>query len=113
MARAANWRPGSLEERIDRLESLEQIRELPHRYALALDTRNIEDLVELFERNQLDLPVPLALPTINRSALCLEQLEQQHAPPLLRVRPVNELFAHDGEASIKPPKITVIAIFHS
>ena len=48
MARTAGWKPASLEERIDRLESLEQIRELPTRYALALDTRNIDDLVELF-----------------------------------------------------------------
>src|SRR5262245_45500782 len=48
MGRIEGWKPQSLEERIDRLESLEQIRQLPHRYALALDTRNIEDLVELF-----------------------------------------------------------------
>src|SRR5262245_15822212 len=48
MARAATVTPRTLEERIDRIESLDQIRQLPHRYALALDTRNMEDLVELF-----------------------------------------------------------------
>jgi hypothetical protein len=42
------WVPGSLEERLDRLESIEQIRELAHRYALGVDTRNLDDLVELF-----------------------------------------------------------------
>ena len=40
--------PASLETRIDRLESLEAIRQLPHRYALAVDTRNLDDLVALF-----------------------------------------------------------------
>ena len=44
----ANWAPRTLDERIDRLESLDSIRQLPHRYALAVDTRNLEVLVELF-----------------------------------------------------------------
>jgi len=42
------WNPETTEERVDRLESLEQIRQLPHRYALAVDTRNLDDLVALF-----------------------------------------------------------------
>lgn len=40
--------PRTLEERIARLEGIEQIRQLPHRYALAVDTRNMDDLVGLF-----------------------------------------------------------------
>jgi len=38
----------ALERRIDRLESLEQIRQLPARYALALDMRDLDALVGLF-----------------------------------------------------------------
>src|SRR5688500_12331516 len=34
--------------RIDRLESLEQIRQLPPKYALALDQRDLDALVNLF-----------------------------------------------------------------
>jgi hypothetical protein len=41
-------------ERVDRLESLESIRQLPYRYALALDSRNLDDLVDLFVA---DVPV--------------------------------------------------------
>ena len=37
-----------LSARIDRLESTEAVRQLAHRYALAIDTRNLDDLVELF-----------------------------------------------------------------
>ena len=37
-----------LAARLDRLDAYRQIRQLPHRYALALDTRNIDDLVALF-----------------------------------------------------------------
>ena len=48
MSRKHHWTPQTLEERIDRIESLEQIRQLPHRYALCIDLRNIDDLVELF-----------------------------------------------------------------
>lgn len=36
------------ETRLDRLESIEEIRQLVARYALALDTRNFDDMVELF-----------------------------------------------------------------
>ena len=38
----------SLAARLDRLDAYRQIRQLPHRYGLALDTRNIDDLVALF-----------------------------------------------------------------
>jgi hypothetical protein len=37
-----------LAERIARLEALEQIRQLASRYALALDSRNLDDMVALF-----------------------------------------------------------------
>ena len=39
---------GGLAARLDRLDAYQQIRQLPHRYGLALDTRNIDDLVALF-----------------------------------------------------------------
>ena len=42
------WKPASLDERVDRLESTDTIRQLPHRYALALDSRDISMLVTLF-----------------------------------------------------------------
>ncbi|MEJ2207402.1 MAG: nuclear transport factor 2 family protein [Gemmatimonadota bacterium] len=48
MVRPDRYRPTDLEARIDRLESLDEIRQLPHRYALAVDTRNLDDLVALF-----------------------------------------------------------------
>ena len=38
----------SLESRIDRLESLDAIRQLPAQYALTLDTRDIDAMVTLF-----------------------------------------------------------------
>ena len=38
----------SLEERIDRLESLDAIRQLPAKYALALDMRDMDAMVSLF-----------------------------------------------------------------
>lgn len=41
--------PISIEERIDRLESLDQIRQLPAKYALTLDMRDIDAMVCLFE----------------------------------------------------------------
>ncbi len=42
------WEPATLAERVDRLESIDAIRQLPHRYALALDSRDISMLVTLF-----------------------------------------------------------------
>ncbi len=41
-------RPTTLEERIDRLESLDQIRQLPAKYALTLDMRDMDAMVSLF-----------------------------------------------------------------
>ena len=40
--------PTSLEERIDRLEALDEIRQLPAKYALTLDMRDIDAMVNLF-----------------------------------------------------------------
>lgn len=41
-------RPADPAARLDRLESTDDIRQLVHRYALAIDSRNLDDLVELF-----------------------------------------------------------------
>jgi len=41
----------SLEARIDRLEAIDQIRQLPAKYALALDMRDMDAMVSLFEPN--------------------------------------------------------------
>jgi ketosteroid isomerase-like protein len=48
MSRLGNWRPTRTEDRLDRLESLAAIRQLPYRYALALDSRDMDALVDLF-----------------------------------------------------------------
>ena len=48
MSRLGPWEPSSLEERIDRLESLAAIRQLPYRYALGVDPRDMDLLVDLF-----------------------------------------------------------------
>jgi hypothetical protein len=48
MSRLGPWQPATLDERVDRLESLAAIRQLPYRYGLALDSRNMDDLVALF-----------------------------------------------------------------
>lgn len=40
-----------METRIDRLESLDAIRQLPAKYALALDMRDMDAMVNLFEEN--------------------------------------------------------------
>jgi len=48
MSRLGTWKPTTLEERVDRMESLASIRQLAERYAVALDSRNIDDLVGLF-----------------------------------------------------------------
>lgn len=48
MSRLGPWTPGTLEERIDRLESLAAIQQLPHRYGVAIDSRNMDLMVELF-----------------------------------------------------------------
>jgi hypothetical protein len=48
VSRLGPWQPATDSERLDRLESLASIRQLPYRYALALDSRNMADLVDLF-----------------------------------------------------------------
>jgi hypothetical protein len=48
MSRLGSWEPASLDERLDRIESLAQIHQLPYRYALALDSRDMDSLVALF-----------------------------------------------------------------
>jgi hypothetical protein len=49
--RLGDWQPTTIEDRIDRLESLAAIRQLPSRYALALDSRDMDSLVGLFLPN--------------------------------------------------------------
>lgn len=48
MSRLGAWRPTALEERIERIEAVLEIRQLVQRYALALDARDLDSLVELF-----------------------------------------------------------------
>ena len=48
MSRLGTWQPQSTEERLDRMESLAHIRQLPYRYALAVDSRDLDSLVALF-----------------------------------------------------------------
>lgn len=48
MSRLGPWKPGTPEERLDRMESLAEIRQLPYRYALAVDSRDMKALVALF-----------------------------------------------------------------
>lgn len=48
MSRLGPWNPVTVEERLDRMESLASIRQLPHRYGVALDSRDMDRLVELF-----------------------------------------------------------------
>ena len=48
MSRLGTWTPSTLEERVDRMESLAAIRQLPVRYARCLDARDLDALVELF-----------------------------------------------------------------
>jgi hypothetical protein len=50
-ARLGTWQPTSADERLDRLESLATIRQLPLRYALALDARDVDALTGLFTPN--------------------------------------------------------------
>lgn len=48
MSRLGNWQPTTAEERLDRLESLAAIQQLPHRYGVAIDSRDMDMMVELF-----------------------------------------------------------------
>ena len=51
MSRLGTWTPNTTDERLDRLESLAEIRQLAVRYALALDSRDLATLVTLFPRD--------------------------------------------------------------
>jgi ketosteroid isomerase-like protein len=48
MSRLGTWTPATVENRLDRMESHAAIRQLPYRYALALDSRDMDALVDLF-----------------------------------------------------------------
>jgi hypothetical protein len=48
MTRLGEWNPQDLGDRIERLESLAEIRQLPPRYGLAVDSRDLDALVDLF-----------------------------------------------------------------
>ena len=48
MSRLGSWKPADTDARLDRLESLAEIRQLPYRYALAVDSRDMDALVGLF-----------------------------------------------------------------
>lgn len=48
MTEQTNWQPATLEERIDRIEAIDHIRQLASRYAQAVDTRSLDELAALF-----------------------------------------------------------------
>jgi hypothetical protein len=48
MSRLGHWSPRGVEDRLDRLESLAEIQQLPQRYALAVDSRDMDALADLF-----------------------------------------------------------------
>jgi ketosteroid isomerase-like protein len=48
VGRLGPWTPATHEERLDRLESLASIRQLAYRYALALDSRDMDAMAALF-----------------------------------------------------------------
>jgi SnoaL-like domain len=48
MSRLGDWQPSTSDERLDRLESLAEIRQLTVRYAAAVDSRDLDALVSLF-----------------------------------------------------------------
>jgi hypothetical protein len=48
MSRLGDWAPTTVEERLDRMESLAAIHQLAHRYGLAIDSRDMDALVSLF-----------------------------------------------------------------
>jgi hypothetical protein len=47
-SRLGTWSPATLEERVDRMESLAAIRQLAMRYGMAVDARDLDMLVDLF-----------------------------------------------------------------
>ncbi|MGE0306285.1 MAG: nuclear transport factor 2 family protein [Acidimicrobiia bacterium] len=50
-SRMGEWQPATVEERLDRLESIAELRQLVMRYAVHLYSRNLDPLCELFEPN--------------------------------------------------------------
>jgi ketosteroid isomerase-like protein len=48
VSRLGPWKPATTEERLDRLESLAAIRQLVSRYTVAVDSRDLDALVDLF-----------------------------------------------------------------
>jgi hypothetical protein len=48
MARLGTWKPNTLEERLDRMESLAAIQQLAQRYGVAIDSRDMDMMVDLF-----------------------------------------------------------------
>ena len=48
MSRLGTWKPETIEERLDRMESLADIQQLPHRYGVAIDSRDMDMMVDLF-----------------------------------------------------------------
>jgi len=48
MSRLGPWKPTTVEERLDRFESIAELRQLVVRYALAIDSRDIDTLAGLF-----------------------------------------------------------------
>lgn len=51
MSRLGPWQPATAAERMDRLESLAAIQQLAQRYAIAIDSRNMDMMVDLFLPN--------------------------------------------------------------
>ena len=48
MSRLGSWKPSTFDDRLERVESVNDIRQLAYRYALAVDSRDLDALVELF-----------------------------------------------------------------
>lgn len=48
MTTPTTWQPATIDERLDRLESMAEIRQLADRYGVAVDSRDIDMLVGLF-----------------------------------------------------------------
>jgi hypothetical protein len=69
----------SLDQRIDRLESVEAIRQLPYRYALAADSRDTEALVELYAENGAYYPSGERIPRDQLNEWLKQNLRQYGA----------------------------------
>jgi SnoaL-like domain len=48
VSRLGPWKPSTVEERLDRMESLAAIQQLAYRYGVAIDSRNMDMMVDLF-----------------------------------------------------------------